>query len=456
MQQLITPKITVASAILIAIAMMAVEGTTMTFIYSTDLSSRLSPVEITTIDSCVVGAFIALIAYVLNRYHFAKYDRSLAKLGLSQAALDAMGKGVVVTGPDGEIIYINKAFEAITGYTLNDVKGKTPAILKSGKQPQEFYTGMWRDLKEHGQWRGIIWNKRKTGELYRERLNIRRFIGPFGDIGFVGVFVDLSEQDELERALINVQKRELITTLAGGVAHNFNNFLAVIQGNAELGLTVSSSSHVNRYFHEILSASGKASELVKKLMKISRPQKRDKALFEIKKVVQFAVNTSKSILPANIELIDDIPNGLTGRIYGSALDVEQTILNLVTNARDALGDKEDGCIVVNLDHTCKGSPHCEVICAHAQDCPVVSSNTVLLTVADNGPGIPNAIQDKLFDPFFTTKEPDKGTGLGLASANQIVTQHGGAIWFKSSPDDGSCFFICLPLLDEAATPPVDG
>lgn len=449
MQQLITPKIALASAMSVAVIMMVVEGSFMTFIYTMDMASYLSPFEITALDSCVIGLFIALTIYLLNHFHFKTYNQSLIKLGLSQSALDSMGKGVVVTGPAGDIVYINRAFETITGYTLDDVKGKTPAVLKSGKQTQDFYASMWSDLNEKGHWRGIIWNKRKNGELYRERLNIRKFVGPHGDMGFVGVFVDVSEQDALEQALIHAQKRELVTTLAGGVAHNFNNFLAVIQGNAELGLTISTSNTVNRYFEEILSASGKASELVKKLMKISRPHKRDKSLFELRDAIRYAVNTSESILPANVELVVDIPDEITGKLYGNALDIEQTVLNLITNARDALSDNEDGCIIVKLERTCRGAPHCEIICAHPEQCPVISPNTLLLTVADNGPGVPERIQEQLFDPFFTTKDPDKGTGLGLASANQIISQHGGAIWFKSSPGDGTCFFTCLPILNEA-------
>jgi len=392
------------------------------------------------------------MAYLLLHYQSDRSAATLAEYGLSHAALASLGKGAVVTDSSGKIIFVNNTFEAITGYSWHDVKGKSPSILQSGKQSAEFYANMWHDLKENGRWKGTLWNKRKDGELYHERLNIRRFMGPSGDSGYVGVFVDISEQDELERALVRAQKRELMATLVGGVAHNFNNYLASIQANAFFGESKSTSDKVRHYFSEIMSVSERAAELVRELLRISHPDAHTKKEFDFRDVVFSATNIADSILPSSIAFTVVIPDESIGNILGNRSDLEQTILNLVANARDALEGRSGARIAIKMEQSGKSGPHCEMMCPHVEKCPIHASKTALISIEDNGPGIPKDIQDMIFNPFFTTKEVGKGTGLGLSSASQIVHSHGGAVWLKSGRKIGTTFYICLPLVSQNALP----
>jgi len=439
-------KFVIGLAAVVGLVAMAVEGSMMTFIYGFDLAGHLSKTQILVLDAGIVGILVTIFTYLLFRYRFDSIEAILVKYGLSHAALASLGKGALVTDNSGKILFVNNSFEAITGYSWQDVKGKTPAILQSGKQGSEFYSRMWHDLEENGKWRGTLWNKRKSGELYHERLNIRKFVGPSGDVGFVGVFVDISEQDELERALINAQKRELMATLVGGVAHNFNNYLTSIHANAFFGESKTTSEKVRYYFSEIMSVSERAADLVRELLKISHPDAHARKEFDFRDAMRSTIGISESILPSNIEFVTDIPDAPIGNILGNRSDLEQTVLNLIANAKDALEDKSGGRIFFKVEQSCKGGQACKTICPHIDACPVNTPSTGLIAIEDNGPGIPNDIKDRIFNPFFTTKEVGKGTGLGLSSASQIILSHGGAIWLKSGSEIGTRFFICLPLI----------
>jgi len=417
-------------------------------IQGTDLNNRLSIKEIAALDSTTIGATLTLAIYLLIRHHAKNCSKALIDCGLSLAAIDSLGKGIVITDENGKILFINKEFESITGYGRKEAVGKTPAILQSGKQSTEFYASMWRDLQTTGQWRGTLWNKRKNGELYHERLNIRRFTTPSGAIGFVGVFSDISELDQLERALIDAQKRELMAALTGSLAHNFNNFLAVIQGTASMGELDAESEKCRQGFTEILTISERAAELVRDLLAISRQGTTDMSSFELVELVRQTAHTCEAIIPSDISFISEIPENIRGNIIGNPSDIEQTILNLVSNARDALHGMVESRITLKLEPSCKGTPTCTDQCPHTDQCPVSSPHTMLISVEDNGPGIPPEIHQQIFTPFFTTKDAHKGTGLGLASARHIADRHNGGIWLQSSRNRGARFVMCLPLTGE--------
>lgn len=361
--------------------------------------------------------------------------------------MESLGTGAVITDQDANILYVNKAFETITGYTSDEVVGQKMSILKSGHQSKEFYAELWREIQEGGQWKGALWNKRKNGEIYHERLNISRFSGPAGDIHYVGVFSDIREQDELQRALIDAQKRELMAALAGGIAHNFNNYIAAIQGYAHLGKKVSTDDKVKHYFSEIVQATDRTSNLVQELMNISRPSKSHENSCNLVSALQQASETAKSILPKWVEFSVNIPEGENYQIQANDMDIEQAILNLITNARDALNNrKDDRRILMEMWRAQKTVKNCQRYCPQAGYCLINATENLIVKVEDNGEGIPEDIQGKIFTPFFTTKSPKNGTGLGLASVSHIVNRIGGAIWATSQAGEGTSFYICLPYV----------
>ena len=374
-------------------------------------------------------------------------NKALRAQELGFAALEALGRAVLVTDRHGNILYVNPEFEAITGYEAAEAVGKTPALLRSGRQSLAFYRRMWQAIEEGGEWEGTLWNRRRDGNLYHERLHIRRMTMA-GDIHYVGVFSDISEQDSLQRALIDAQKRELMAALTGGIAHNFNNYMAAIHGFAQLGKALTAEPKSARYFSEILSATESASALVREMLKIAHPDSSQDIVLDLGDTVQQALRTAQSILPDHIELIADLTRSSPCLVVGNRSDLEQTVLNLVANARDALHGRQDAQIRVEL---CASVPRaCPEPCPEASSCPLQRSRHVTLKIEDNGGGVPEEIRDRIFDPFFTTKGSDKGSGLGLASARQIIGRLGGAICPRAGSWGGAAFHICLPRLDDGA------
>lgn len=363
---------------------------------------------------------------------------------LGYAAMEALGRAVLITDRRGLILYVNPEFEAITGYDAAEVIGKTPALLRSGRQSPAFYQQMWQAIEREGAWEGTLWNRRKDGGIYHERLNIRRMATPEGEVRYVGVFSDISEQDALQRALIDAQKRELMAALTGGMAHNFNNYMAAIQGFSQLGKKLTTEEKSDRYFSEILSATERAGTLVREMLKIAHPDSSLDRALDLGATVSQAVNTARSILPKHIELTTQLPEEQRCLVVGNRSDIEQTVLNLMTNARDALAGRKDAQIRVEM----RSPPRaCSERCPRNAACPIRPGQYVMLKVEDNGGGVPADIRDRIFDPFFTTKGPGKGSGLGLASANQIISRLGGAIWLDDGRQGGSAFHVCLPMLD---------
>lgn len=364
---------------------------------------------------------------------------------LRDIALASLGSAVVITDQDANILYVNNAFEAITGYASHEAIGQRMSLLKSGRQSNGFYRELWEAIQEGGQWEGTLWNKRKNGSLYHERLCIRRFSSLSGTTYYVGVFSDISERDALQRALIDAQKHELVATMAAGVAHNFSNYMQAIMGYAELGRDQPTTEDMMYFFTGIISVAERSTKLVKEMLKCSHPDKTDDSAFDLSATVQQAIDTAGSILPGSIELVSRLPADAPYMVHGNDSDIEQTVLNLVANARDAVQGRQDAKISVALKASDKQPQQCLSICRQMH-CPINTSKHVILTVEDNGAGIPEAIRGRVFDPFFTTKGADHGTGLGLASAKQIVTRLNGAIWLDSHEQQGSCISICLPLL----------
>lgn len=376
-----------------------------------------------------------------------KYSEETADYKLCTAALSSLGTGAVITDQEATIIYVNKSFEEITGYTAQEAVGQKMSLLKSGHQSKEFYEELWEAIEGAGQWRGTLWNKRKNGVVYHERLNIRRFMDDSGRTCFVGIFSDISEQDELQRALIDAQKRELMVTMIGGIAHNFNNYMAAVNGFSYLGEKAAKDEKTKRYFSEIYQATTKNAHLVQRLMKISRPSKHANSYFNLAGVVRKAVETEKSIIPENIDITYHVTGEEECFVKGDPTDIEQAIFNLINNSRDALRDIREPKIKLEVILSHKWPSKCQHYCPRTNYCPVSTETNVIIIVEDNGIGIPEDMQARVFTPFFTTKDPDKGTGLGLASVNQVVNRLGGAIWVTSRVNVGTRFTICLPRVD---------
>jgi len=263
--------------------------------------------------------------------------------------------------------------------------------------------------------------------------------------GVLGVFSDITEQKSLEERLRQAQRLEAVGKLAGGIAHDFNNILTGIQGYVEILLRDSRpDSQTHSDLREILALSARAADLTRQLLAFSRRQPLRPVPVNMNALVGGFIKMLKRIIGEDIELVFRPAENL-GSVRADPGQIEQILLNLSVNARDAMpngGRLTIETAEVTLDE--------DYVKTHADAAP---GNYVALVVSDTGCGMDRATLDRIFEPFFTTKDFGKGTGLGLATVYGIVKQHGGNIYVYSEVGKGTTFRVYLPRADESAEPP---
>jgi PAS domain S-box-containing protein len=357
-------------------------------------------------------------------------------------AVEQAAEAIVITDPKGTILYVNPAFERITGYTSPEAVGQSPRILKSGKHDAAFYQQMWDTLSRGKVWTGRIINKKKNGTLYEEEISISPVFVSDGKIAnFVAVKRDVTQEVALETQLRQSQKMEIIGQLAGGVSHDFNNILTVIQGNASLLLNAElKPAEKTECTQQILHAAERAASLTRQLLIFSRKQVMQPANLSLNEVVEQMTKMLRRVLGENISLQSNYAANLP-LIHGDPGMIEQVLMNLVVNARDAMpagGSLTIATGVRRFDNE------------QAEQIPGASPGLhVWLAVSDTGSGIAPEILSHIFEPFFTTKEVGKGTGLGLATVYGIMQQHHGWITVTSEVNKGTTFQIQFPAVAKA-------
>ena len=370
------------------------------------------------------------------------------QLRLAATVFDKTSEAMVITDANNQFVMVNPAFTHITGYSLDEIIGKTPAILKSGKQDEEFYKQMWNSLEQGGNWSGEILNQRKNGDIYPEWLNINVIKNNKGEVTrHIAMFTDITErkrneeeQVNLQRQLLQTQKMESLGQLTGGIAHDFNNMLSAILGYTELAMeTNNDKATLNKYLNEVVLAGNRAKDLVVQMLAFSRGNKDiEFQMVEVDALLIESINMIRPILPSTIEFVSHISKDVAP-IMANPVMINQVVMNLCINARDAIG--EHGRIDFGLRSVSINNEVCSA--CHMP----ISGDFLEVSIKDTGSGIePDNIKN-LFEPFFSTKEMghEKGTGMGLAMVHGILHEHNGHIIVESTLGIGSTFRLLFPL-----------
>lgn len=493
-------------------------------------------------------------------------DRTLAEetRRLQASVLEAAANAIVITDRDGQIQWVNPAFERLTGYSGSDVQGENPRILKSGQHSAEVYANLWKTISSGRVWEGNLINRRKDGSTYTEHQTITPVQNSKQDIThFVGIKVDISESvkaqmaletseaayrslvegapygiyrvrehgeiimanpalarmlgyespsdliglntardlyltreareeslsrwrggaetppyeakwkrkdgkeidvrlagrtlnrhgDEvqayevfvenvterriLEQQFRQAQKMEAVGRLAGGVAHDFNNLLMIISSYAELiPASLEDPTKTRSYTEAIREATTRAVAVTQQLLAFSRKQVMQPSVLDVNKLVGDLSKMLQRLLGEDIE-ISFLPKAV-GKVKVDATQMEQVIINLAVNARDAMpgGGKlviETADVVLDQEYS------------QRHGVKLIPGEYVMLAMTDTGIGMDEQTKARVFEPFFTTKERGKGTGLGLATVYGIVKQSEGFVWVYSELNRGTTFRIYLPV-----------
>ena len=377
--------------------------------------------------------------------HSLQHDQHIAEelVRKLSRAVEQSADTVMITDRNGTIEYVNPAFEMLTGHTRNEACGKTPRILKSGEQDVETYQELWKTILAGNAYRGIMVNRKKNGELYYVEESVCPVRDSDGQIThFISNGRDLTDRLGLEAQLRQAQKMDAIGRLAGGVAHDFNNLLTIITSYSELAMdAVPEGSDLESKLHEILLAARRAAALTRQLLGFSRKQPQALRVVDLNPLIERIARTLPRLIGEDIEFTFRAGKDV-GRVKVDALQIEQVLMNLAANARDAMpqgGRLSIETSTVTLDEE------------YIQRKPAVipPGSYALITVTDDGAGIPREVLPHIFEPFYTTKPAGKGTGLGLATVYGIVKQNKGFIWVYSERGSGSVFKIYLPCLAAA-------
>ena len=360
-------------------------------------------------------------------------------------AIEQSPASIIITDRDGAIHYVNPRFTEVSGYTFEEVRGKTPRILKSGQAPAEYYQTMWSTILAGNEWHGELCNRKKNGELFWERCSISPVLDDRGNIAhFVAVKEDTTEHRRFEEHLRRSQRLEAVGALASGIAHDLNNILApVLMAPGLLKETVRTVQE--QELLELVEQSGKrASDVVKQLLTFSRGSGGDRVPLHVAHILREMRGIVAETFPRNITLRSIVAPGLKP-VLGDATQLHQVLLNLCVNARDAMPD--GGTLTLGGENTVVDEELARL------NSPAIPGPHVMLSVTDAGHGMPPEVVERIFDPFFTTKEIGKGTGLGLSTVLGIVRSHGGFLTVESETDRGTTFRVYLPAaLSEQAVP----
>lgn len=340
-----------------------------------------------------------------------------------RSALDQAPVSVMLTDPSGAIEYVNPTFTRTTGYGADEVIGRNPRFLKSGEVPAETYRELWGTITSGGVWQGQLINRRKDGSLFQEEAAIFPVLDESGKtVSFCGVKEDVTERERMRAEHAQSQKMEAVGRMAAGIAHDFNNVLAVVLClSRELYDEMSPHDPRRGDLSDVLAAAERGGALARQLLEFSRHQPRKAARVDLCEAARQSSRLLSRTMTARRSLIFA---GASDPVWvlADGSEIEQVLLNLVINARDAIA--EGGHVAVSVERDER-------------------QRRAVLVVRDDGPGMTEEVRQRVFEPFFTTKPG--GNGLGLSTVFAIAKRLGGGVEVVSQPGEGCEIRVGLPL-----------
>jgi PAS domain S-box-containing protein len=388
--------------------------------------------------------------FCLVFHDISKRRKAQEELLLRDRAIEAIGQGIVISDPnlpDNPVIYANAAFEKLTGYTREEVVGKNCRFLQGPDTDPATVDTIRNAIRERRPCVVQFENYRKDGTKFWNSLVVSPVFDAQGRlVHFVGAQTDITPVKKLEDQLRQSQKMEAVGRLAGGVAHDFNNILTTMIGYCQLlrdQLSTDTDARAN--VEEIAAAAERAASLTRQLLAFSRKQTLQPKVLDLNTVVANMDKMLRRLIGEDVELVTKLAPDF-GCARADPGQVEQVIMNLCVNARDAMPN--GGRLIIE---TTEASLSEEYAHLHAGVAP---GNYVMLAVTDTGCGMTDEVKARLFEPFFTTKPQGQGTGLGLATCYGVVKQSGGHINVYSELGRGTTFKVYLPrILEHASVTP---
>jgi PAS domain S-box-containing protein len=366
-----------------------------------------------------------------------------APAGLEQLKtliLDQVRDAVVVTDLGGTVLYWNEAATRLHGFTAEEMLGQ-PLVSRFPPERRPQVERIIQEAAAGVDWIGEYEDIRRDGSRVWIDLRVCRMVDAAGQpLGLLGLYRDISQRRQLQDQLRQAQKMEAVGQLAGGIAHDFNNLLTIINGYSEMVLqALPPSEPIRELVAEIKTAGERSAALTRQLLAFSRKQVLAPQRIDLNQVVRDTEKLLRRAVGESIEVAIRLHPELPP-IQADPGQIEQVLLNLAVNARDAM--PEGGELSVETY-----PPSASAVSPSAGE----AADAVWLVIRDTGCGMTEEVRRHIFEPFFTTKEPGKGTGLGLAVVHGIVQQSGGWIHVNSAPGLGTTFQIGFPVAPPAAT-----
>lgn len=365
-----------------------------------------------------------------------------------KALFESIRDAILVVDLNRNIISGNQTFTNLFGHCLDEVLGQKSVMLYA--DPAQYrHLGELLEKKDHD--RRLVMNvdfRKKSGERFPGELNVFDLKDMAGvRVGFLGLIRDISdrvryeeEKKRLEAQLFQARKLEAIGTLSGGVAHDINNILAIIIGNAEMAQEdIPEWSPARRFLDEVVKAGLRARDVVRQLLIFSRKFRERKKPLNLSPIVEEALERMRSTLPDAIDVRWSLAHQLP-EVEADVDQILQMMRNLCSNAADAMS-AEGGLLEVALEPVALDEE------TAAFDPDLSPGGYVRLTVCDTGPGILPGDADRIFDPYYSTKEVGKGTGMGLSVVHGIVKGHRGGIRVRNVDGRGAAFEVFLPAIE---------